>query len=186
MNEKTIRWVRGNRLPLIIPLMTETATEEGVVKEDYIIPDGSQIVVTLINVYVNYTYTPEVVEESKLSFMVDESTVTGCYSIEVNVKEPDGTPRRFRHPCVISIENDNTGITEQWNAFPEAQGELLDAAIFYFAKGDKGAKGDAFTYDDFTPEQIADLQRPAIEGKQMCEDAIAQLPVIAEGLLDEL
>lgn len=29
--------------------------------------------------------------------------------------------------------------------------------------GEKGDKGDPFTYDDFTPEQIADLQRPATE-----------------------
>ena len=29
--------------------------------------------------------------------------------------------------------------------------------------GEKGDKGDPFTYDDFTPEQIAELQRPATE-----------------------
>lgn len=30
-------------------------------------------------------------------------------------------------------------------------------------KGDKGDKGDAFTYDDFTPQQIADLKQPATD-----------------------
>ena len=30
-------------------------------------------------------------------------------------------------------------------------------------KGDKGDKGDAFTYADFTPTQIADLQKPATD-----------------------
>ena len=30
-------------------------------------------------------------------------------------------------------------------------------------KGDKGDKGDAFTYEDFTPAEIAELQRPATE-----------------------
>ena len=30
-------------------------------------------------------------------------------------------------------------------------------------KGDKGEKGDAFTYDDFTPTQIAQLQKPATD-----------------------
>jgi len=33
--------------------------------------------------------------------------------------------------------------------------------------GEKGDKGDPFTYDDFTPEQIAELQRPATEAAPM-------------------
>ncbi len=37
-------------------------------------------------------------------------------------------------------------------------------------KGDKGNKGDAFTYDDFTPEQIADLKRPATEAAQRLQE----------------
>ena len=38
-------------------------------------------------------------------------------------------------------------------------------------KGDKGDKGDAFTYQDFTPAQIAELQRPATEAAQAAETA---------------
>ena len=34
---------------------------------------------------------------------------------------------------------------------------------FVIPKGEKGDKGDAFTYDDFTEEQIATLQAPAVE-----------------------
>ena len=30
-------------------------------------------------------------------------------------------------------------------------------------KGEKGDKGDSFTYDDFTPTQIAQLQKPATD-----------------------
>lgn len=30
-------------------------------------------------------------------------------------------------------------------------------------KGDKGDKGDPFTYEDFTPEQIKELQKPATD-----------------------
>lgn len=33
-------------------------------------------------------------------------------------------------------------------------------------KGDKGDKGDPLTYDDLTPEQIEELQRPAIEAAE--------------------
>lgn len=37
--------------------------------------------------------------------------------------------------------------------------------------GGKGDKGDPFTYDDFTPEQIADLQRPATEAAKVANEA---------------
>lgn len=36
---------------------------------------------------------------------------------------------------------------------------------------EKGDKGDPFTYDDFTPEQIADLQRPATEAAAVANQA---------------
>ena len=35
----------------------------------------------------------------------------------------------------------------------------------------KGDKGDPFTYDDFTPQQIAELQRPATDAIADCESA---------------
>lgn len=37
--------------------------------------------------------------------------------------------------------------------------------------GEKGDKGDPFTYDDFTPEQIAGLQRPATEAAAVANQA---------------
>lgn len=43
---------------------------------------------------------------------------------------------------------------------------VLKEAIVY-----KGPKGDAFTYDDFTPEQIEELQRPATEAAQTASQA---------------
>lgn len=38
-------------------------------------------------------------------------------------------------------------------------------------KGDKGDKGDPLTYDDLTPEQIGELQRPAIEAAETANEA---------------
>lgn len=38
-------------------------------------------------------------------------------------------------------------------------------------QGEKGDRGEAFTYDDFTPEQIADLKAPAVEAAAIATDA---------------
>lgn len=49
------------------------------------------------------------------------------------------------------------------NGFVGTEQEWLQSLV--------GPKGDAFTYSDFTPEQIADLQRPATEAAQTANQA---------------
>ena len=48
--------------------------------------------------------------------------------------------------------------------------------------GEKGDKGDPFTYDDFTPEQIADLQRPATEAAKVANEAADKANQAAESI----
>lgn len=48
----------------------------------------------------------------------------------------------------------------------------------------KGEKGDAFIYDDFTPEQIESLKQPATDAAQVARDAAAEalnVPKIQDG-----
>lgn len=50
--------------------------------------------------------------------------------------------------------------------------------------GEQGEKGDAFTYDDFTEEQIAALKQPALDAAQVAEEAAAEalnVPKIQDG-----
>lgn len=48
--------------------------------------------------------------------------------------------------------------------------------------GEKGDKGDPFTYDDFTPEQIAELQRPATEAAAVANQAAEKANKAAESM----
>lgn len=54
---------------------------------------------------------------------------------------------------------------------------------FAIPKGDKGEKGDAFTYDDFTAEQIATLQKPATDAATLA-NAAAELATSKASLAD--
>ena len=54
----------------------------------------------------------------------------------------------------------NVSLTENGT---DANGNPKYLINFVIPKGDKGDKGDAFTYDDFTDEQIAGLQKPATD-----------------------
>jgi hypothetical protein len=47
-------------------------------------------------------------------------------------------------------------------------------------KGDKGGKGDPLTYDDLTPEQIEELQRPAIEAAEAANEAAKKADTATE------
>jgi hypothetical protein len=47
--------------------------------------------------------------------------------------------------------------------------------------GLKGDKGDPFTYDDFTPEQIEDLKRPAIEAAESVQIVENQISINEQG-----
>lgn len=48
--------------------------------------------------------------------------------------------------------------------------------------GIKGEKGDPFTYDDFTPEQIAELQRPATEAAAVANAAAQRAEAAADSV----
>ena len=50
-------------------------------------------------------------------------------------------------------------------------GQAITLGIPRGAKGDTGAKGDPFIYDDFTEEQITELQRPASEAATRADAA---------------
>lgn len=52
-----------------------------------------------------------------------------------------------------------------------ANPETLEGWEILAEKGETGAKGDPFTYNDFTQDQIAELQRPATEAAERADKA---------------
>ncbi len=51
---------------------------------------------------------------------------------------------------------------------------------------EKGDPGEDFTYEDFTPEQIADLQRPATEAAEAANEAASNANNAAENVSDKI
>lgn len=135
-----IPWVRGNNLPLAIPLEMDVITESTRTTEAYIPPEGSTIVIVLSNDYERYAFTPTM-NLNVAEVVIDASVNIGDYAVETLVSEPDGTPRRSKWCNIISIRDCNDGVVEEWGEFAEVNGAVLDSSIFYFAKGDKGDEG---------------------------------------------
>lgn len=52
--------------------------------------------------------------------------------------------------------------------------------------GPRGERGAAFAYEDFTPEQIEGLQRPAVEAASRADMAAAAAQKVADGYAEEL
>lgn len=171
MEDNKVYWVRGNTQTLLIPLEKEVMTpQEEIVPEPYYPAEGSEIIVRLVGQYNKYSYTPQV--DGNLLLITDNGGIgRGCYSVEILVTNPDGTHDRSMWENQVVVTDSNASVLQEWDEFKE-QDVKARAALFFFAKGDKG---DPFTYDDFTPEEIEELQRPATEAAARIDQRQAKI-----------
>lgn len=183
-----IYWVKGNTCPLLIPLEQEVMTpNEEIVREPYYPVEGAVVKVILETTFKKHEYTPTV-NGNLLTFTDAGKLPCGCYDVVVTVDNPDGSHLRSKWNHQIVVTDDNVRTLQEWDEFKEQDVEAR-AAVFFFAKG------DPFTYEDFTPEEIADLKKPAtdaaaevaelertIEGHEATRQENEQGRVEAEGL----
>ena len=157
---KTIPWVKGNTMPVAVPLQTKTAVDGKWVIEDYTPPAGSEINVNIVAGQRRYKYD-FTLDGNVVRFTDDGHLPVGDYGVEITVKEPDDFNRRTFKCAQIRVYD----CTDDVGMLPNGE-MLLDAAIFI-----QGQKGDPFTFEDFTPEEIAELQRPATEAAGVAQQA---------------
>ena len=144
-----IRWIYGNTLPLAAKLRMTTKTEHGKVTEDYFPPEGSVILPAIVGKYTKKTYSNYAVEGNIVTFADDGTLGVGTYGIEIRVKEPNKNLRSFKCGSLTILNcSEDIDIGE----FISDGAVVIDAMPYYWAKG------DPFTYDDFTPEQLAGLK----------------------------
>lgn len=162
MSDNKIYWVRGNTQELLIPLEQEIVPEEGEVQVVPFYPDqDSTVVVRLVGKYRKLSYTP-IVDGNLLRFTEDGTIPAGVYGVEILVNNPDGTQYRSLWENQIVVTNANDSVLQEWDEFRQLDVKAR-AALFFFAKGEKG---EAFTYEDFTQEQIEGLKKPAYDAAQ--------------------
>jgi len=155
-NDKII-WVMGNRQPLIIPMEQEIIPQEGdPYTEDFYPAEDDVVKVTLIGAYRPFVYTPEV--DGHLLILTDNGTLPkGLYGVQITVTGANGETRlRSFWDQQIVVTEKNNSVLKEWDEFKD-QPVTARAAVFFFAKGDKG---DPFEYSDFTPEQLEGLKGP--------------------------
>lgn len=149
-----IYWVKGNTQPLLIPLEQEVMTpNEEIVREPYYPDEGAVVKVILESTFRRFEYTPTV-NGNLLTFSDAGTLPCGCYDVVVKVDNPNGTHLRSKWNHQIVVTDDNVRTLQEWDEFKDQPVEAR-AAVFFFAKG------DPFTYEDFTPEEIEGLQKPA-------------------------
>ena len=154
-----IPWVKGNTLPLAVPLQTKTAVNGQWVTEDYTPPVGSEIKAFIVGRYKRYEYEYTIVD-NVVKFTDNGLLPIGDYGVEITVKEPTDYNRRTFKCQQIRIVN----CTDELGMLPDGE-VTLDAAVFI-----QGEKGDPFTFEDFTPEEIAELQQPATEAATLANE----------------
>ena len=154
-----IIWVKGNSQTLLIPLEQEVIPQDGEMETLPYYPDEEAVVtVLLVGRLRRYSYSP-VIDGNLLTIQDNGVLPAGCYDVEVIVQNPDGSCHRSQWDNQIIVTSKNDSVLAEWDEFKHLDVQAR-AALFFFAKGDKG---DPFTYDDFTPEQLEALRGP--EGK---------------------
>lgn len=128
--------------------------------------------------YKNGQCTNWYVDEGRIHIVVDNHGMQpGTLHIEWNAKIPNGYfpdgDEKIVSPLAVDIEL----IRGAAPCSPYADVALVLPYI-------KGDKGDPFTYDDFTPEQIADLKRPATEAAAQVYEAIEKAEVTNTAIIE--
>ena len=131
-----IKWVYGNTLPFIVPLVEVIITEGGETREDYIPPVGSVIEVWAIGEYrkKQYDYT---IDGNMLHFTEDGTLGVGKYGICITVLEPES--RRLRSFKCGELQIVKCTDELELGEFIEDGAAVLDAATFFWAKGETKA-----------------------------------------------
>ena len=80
------------------------------------------------------------------------------------------------------MENIYEGIIVEEKVIVPEVGYVVEQITLPGEKGDDGEPGKPFTYDDFTPEQIADLKRPATEAAAVANAAAQRAEAAAESV----
>lgn len=155
--EKKVYWVKGNTQTLLIPLEQEVIPQEGEIQVlPYYPAEDSTVTVYITGMGVRRPYTPTI--DGNLLTITDNGNLpAGGYDIEVTVDNIDGTQYRSLWANQIVVTNQNDSVLEEWDDF-RTQSVEARASLFFFARGEKG---DPFTYNDFTPEQLEALRGPA-------------------------
>lgn len=159
-----IKHVYGNVLRVAIPLtqivkqMTDGHVSE-IKEEFYPNPLYPTTVVLRANGIRKYTF-PASVSGNVATFKDEANTPVGTYGVEVLCHDAQENPMRYMVNSIIQIVDATIDACIKPGIEFNVQEYILDGTVFFYAKGDKG---DPFTYEDFTPEQIEDLKRPARE-----------------------
>lgn len=152
MKDKAVKILRGNQVTIALPLERLVISSTGQVVEEYI-PDPDDEIMVNVRERQTFRYVPTI-EDNVATFVLGADVPCGVYGVEVLITKADGTRlRSYRLSQIAIVENnERAGLSEGVEFGVDSV--QLDAAAYIFAKGDKG---DPFTYEDFTDEQLDDL-----------------------------
>ena len=157
-----IKHVYGNVLKLAIPLtqiVKEMIEGEVVTTESDFYPNPNYPTKITLRGEGSIKFDFNATVDGNVATMIDYGTVlVGLYQVEVRCYDMQNNPMRYMVRAIVQVVDATIDAGIQAGIEFDTEEHLLDGAVFFYAKGDKG---DPFTWEDFTPEQILLLQKPA-------------------------
>lgn len=135
-----IKRTRGNKTGVIIPLFTRTLHEDGTTSVEPFTPSSDDAVVVTLEAARKYNYTP-IIGENCVIFDLSGAEVAGIYSLTVNISRADGSRLRYFTRGALELTELSSESGDDETAEFTVTSVELDAAWFFFAKGDTGDPG---------------------------------------------
>jgi len=154
---KNFKWVKGNTLPIAVPLYEVLYTEgQQPTKSEYFPPEGSVVKAFLVGAY-KRVVVPCQVDGNVVTFVDDGALSIGTYGIEITVAESARNLRTFKCGQVTIVKcSDEMELGE----LPVVDGTIqLDGEPFYWAKGDAATieVGTTTTGQPNTPASVINV-----------------------------
>jgi hypothetical protein len=112
---------------------------------------------------------------SDIFFQISAGLPIGIYGIEVKYLTHDGKNyRSFRKTDFEIISDSDYALLPKTAELINDEWLIYSTMIF--------VKGPGFTYDDFTPEEIAALQKPALDAAEIANDAANNADIARENI----
>lgn len=160
--ELLIKHVFGNVMRVAIPLTQRIRTlvdgQETETESDFY-PNLSKPIKVVLKREGNLKkeYIPTV-EGNVVTFKDDGTLPTGLYDVTVLCYDSNSQPCRYMVRTKIKVVSATKDAGIDAGIEFDSTDYVLEGAVYFYAKGDKG---DPFTFEDFTEEEILLLQKPA-------------------------
>ena len=163
-----IKHVQGNHTRLAIPLTKRVCTlidgAETMIEEDFIPNASYPVYVALSSPVCSYEMKAKM--ESNVAIVNIADTVkSATYNVTVKCRDEEGRAMRYMARAVLKVVEATADAGIGTGVEFDVCSQALEGTVFFYAKGDKGDKGDEYIITEEDYQAIANMATKDFNGR---------------------